>query len=136
MTATYLRLAALTVFLPSRQFRFHRHRHAHSLGRSPRRTPSRTANARRLDRSAAADFHDKFVEDHDLIVMGDFNVPKIGDKLFQALTSRGLKLPFFRASSIAFENALGDDGTRELVSCVRVMAATPGDRSDERAQSS
>src|SRR6476659_9630357 len=25
-------------------------------------------------------FKDKFVEDHDLIVMGDFNVPKIGDK--------------------------------------------------------
>ena len=25
-------------------------------------------------------FQDKFVEDHDLIVMGDFNVPKIGDK--------------------------------------------------------
>ena len=38
-------------------------------------------------------FTDKFVEDHDLIVMGDFNVPKIGDKLFKALTSRGLQVP-------------------------------------------
>ena len=38
-------------------------------------------------------FQDKFVEDHDLIVMGDFNVPKIGDKLFQALTSKGLQIP-------------------------------------------
>ncbi len=38
-------------------------------------------------------FKDKFVEDHDLIVMGDFNVPKIGDKLFKALTSRGLQIP-------------------------------------------
>lgn len=38
-------------------------------------------------------FKDKFVEDHDLIVMGDFNVPKIGDKLFKALTSRGLQVP-------------------------------------------
>ena len=38
-------------------------------------------------------FQDKFVEDHDLIVMGDFNVPKIGDKLFEALTSRGLQVP-------------------------------------------
>lgn len=38
-------------------------------------------------------FKDKFVEDHDLIVMGDFNVPKIGDKLFKALTSRGLLVP-------------------------------------------
>lgn len=38
-------------------------------------------------------FTDEFVEDHDLIVMGDFNVPKLGDKLFQALTSRGLQVP-------------------------------------------
>jgi hypothetical protein len=38
-------------------------------------------------------FQDKFVEDHDLVVMGDFNVPKIGDKLFKALTSHGLQVP-------------------------------------------
>lgn len=38
-------------------------------------------------------FEDTFVEDHDLIVMGDFNVPKIGDRLFKALTSRGLQVP-------------------------------------------
>jgi endonuclease/exonuclease/phosphatase family metal-dependent hydrolase len=38
-------------------------------------------------------FQDTFVEDHDLIVMGDFNVPKIGDSLFKALTSRGLQVP-------------------------------------------
>ena len=38
-------------------------------------------------------FKGKYVEDHDLIVMGDFNVPKIGDKLFKALTSRGLQVP-------------------------------------------
>ena len=38
-------------------------------------------------------FQDKDVEDHDLIVMGDFNVPKIGDSLFKALTSRGLMVP-------------------------------------------
>jgi hypothetical protein len=38
-------------------------------------------------------FKNKFVEDHDLIVIGDFNVPKIGDKLFRALTSRGLQVP-------------------------------------------
>ncbi len=38
-------------------------------------------------------FKDKFVEDHDLIVMGDFNVPKIGDNLFKALTSCGLQVP-------------------------------------------
>jgi endonuclease/exonuclease/phosphatase family metal-dependent hydrolase len=38
-------------------------------------------------------FKDRFVEDHDLIVMGDFNVPKLGDKLFAALTSRGRQVP-------------------------------------------
>ena len=38
-------------------------------------------------------FTDKFVEDHDLIVMGDFNVPKTGDKLFKAQTNRGLQVP-------------------------------------------
>ena len=35
----------------------------------------------------------KTVEDKDLIVMGDFNIPKINDKLFNALTSRGLQIP-------------------------------------------
>jgi endonuclease/exonuclease/phosphatase family metal-dependent hydrolase len=38
-------------------------------------------------------FDSKAVEDHDLIVMGDFNIPKLGDKLFKALTSRGLQIP-------------------------------------------
>ena len=38
-------------------------------------------------------FKNKYIEDHDLIVMGDFNVPKIGDTLFRALTSRGLSIP-------------------------------------------
>ena len=35
----------------------------------------------------------KAFEDTDLIVMGDFNIPKINDKLFDALTSRGLMIP-------------------------------------------
>ncbi len=38
-------------------------------------------------------FKNRYVEDTDLIVMGDFNVPKIGDTLFKALTSRGLQVP-------------------------------------------
>lgn len=38
-------------------------------------------------------FKSKYVEDHDLIVMGDFNIPKIGDDLFNALTSSGLLVP-------------------------------------------
>jgi endonuclease/exonuclease/phosphatase family metal-dependent hydrolase len=38
-------------------------------------------------------FKDKSVEDRDLIVMGDFNVPALGDPLYAALTSRGLQIP-------------------------------------------
>jgi hypothetical protein len=38
-------------------------------------------------------FKDKFVEDHDLIVMGDFNTPKLTDPIFGALASHGLKVP-------------------------------------------
>lgn len=38
-------------------------------------------------------FKSKYVEDHDLIVMGDFNIPKIGDNLFNALTRSGLLVP-------------------------------------------
>ena len=38
-------------------------------------------------------FKDRFVEDHDLLVAGDFNIPEVGDALFKALTSRGLQIP-------------------------------------------
>lgn len=38
-------------------------------------------------------FKNPDVEDTDLIVMGDFNIPKIGDELFKALTSKGLQIP-------------------------------------------
>jgi hypothetical protein len=38
-------------------------------------------------------FKSDFVEDHDLIVMGDFNIPKLNDSLYKALTSRGLMMP-------------------------------------------
>lgn len=33
------------------------------------------------------------LEDRDLIVMGDFNIPQVGDRLYQTLTSRGLQIP-------------------------------------------
>jgi endonuclease/exonuclease/phosphatase family metal-dependent hydrolase len=32
-------------------------------------------------------------DDRDIIVMGDFNIPKIGDALFNAITSKGLQVP-------------------------------------------
>ena len=35
----------------------------------------------------------KTLEDHDLLVMGDFNTPKLSDKMFAALVSCGLKIP-------------------------------------------
>lgn len=38
-------------------------------------------------------FASKYVEDHDLIVMGDFNTPKLTDKIFKALVSHGLQIP-------------------------------------------
>lgn len=38
-------------------------------------------------------FKHKFVEDHDLLVLGDFNTPKLTNKIFAGLTSRGLKIP-------------------------------------------
>lgn len=31
--------------------------------------------------------------DKDIIVMGDFNIPKVGDSLYKAVTSKGLKAP-------------------------------------------
>jgi endonuclease/exonuclease/phosphatase family metal-dependent hydrolase len=36
---------------------------------------------------------EKYVVDKDFIVMGDFNIPKIDDKLYRAITSRGLEIP-------------------------------------------
>ncbi|HEY3162518.1 MAG TPA: endonuclease/exonuclease/phosphatase family protein [Vicinamibacterales bacterium] len=38
-------------------------------------------------------FKSAYVEDTDLIVLGDFNVPKLDDSLFGALTGRGLQMP-------------------------------------------
>ena len=38
-------------------------------------------------------FKGKMAEDTDLIVMGDFNTPSLDDKIFKALTRRGLKIP-------------------------------------------
>jgi len=38
-------------------------------------------------------FKSKYVEDNDLLVLGDFNIPKVDDDLFKALTSSGLLIP-------------------------------------------
>jgi len=36
---------------------------------------------------------EKHIVDKDIILMGDFNIPKVGDKLFKAITSKGLRVP-------------------------------------------
>lgn len=36
---------------------------------------------------------DKFAEDKDIIVMGDFNIPAIDDPMFKAITRHGLQIP-------------------------------------------
>jgi hypothetical protein len=36
---------------------------------------------------------EKYVVDRDVIVMGDFNIPKVDDELFKAITSKGLEIP-------------------------------------------
>lgn len=35
----------------------------------------------------------KFVEDRDIILLGDFNIPKFGDKFYKAITKHGLESP-------------------------------------------
>lgn len=34
-----------------------------------------------------------YAADKDIILMGDFNIPKVGDPLYEAITSKGLKAP-------------------------------------------
>jgi endonuclease/exonuclease/phosphatase family metal-dependent hydrolase len=36
---------------------------------------------------------EKYGLDTDIIVMGDFNIPKVGDKLYKAITGKGLRMP-------------------------------------------
>jgi endonuclease/exonuclease/phosphatase family metal-dependent hydrolase len=54
---------------------------------------SRQAELQMLADWIDARFKSKCVEDRDLIVIGDFNTPKMDDSLFKALTSRGLQAP-------------------------------------------
>jgi endonuclease/exonuclease/phosphatase family metal-dependent hydrolase len=64
----------------------------------------RSINRRTLETLAVARWADQrrrsaFVPIKDIVVMGDFNLPKItpGDPIFDALTSRGLRLPMHTA---------------------------------------
>jgi len=55
--------------------------------------PARRAELQLLADWVDTRFTSDFVEDHDLVVMGDFNIPKLDDDLFKALTSKGLMIP-------------------------------------------
>ena len=55
--------------------------------------PGRKAELQLLADWIDTRFKDRFVEDHDLLVAGDFNIPALDDALFKALTSRGLQIP-------------------------------------------
>lgn len=55
--------------------------------------PGRQAELQLLANWIDARFKSKLIEDTDLIVLGDFNTPQISDKLFNALISRGLRIP-------------------------------------------
>jgi hypothetical protein len=54
---------------------------------------ARREELHRLSNWITRRFESKYVEDHDLIVFGDFNTPSLDDKLFAALINCGLKLP-------------------------------------------
>jgi endonuclease/exonuclease/phosphatase family metal-dependent hydrolase len=54
---------------------------------------ARAAELRMLSNWIARRFKSKYVEDHDLLVMGDFNTPSLDDPIFAALVSNGLKIP-------------------------------------------
>ena len=69
--------------------------------------PKRRAELQLLADWIDVRFKSKYVEDHDLIVMGDFNTPKTTDSLFKALTSRGLQIPAALVNLKAGDRVIG-----------------------------
>lgn len=58
----------------------------------------KSAQARTEELEMLADWiegkrRDKFGEDQDIIVMGDFNIPSLDDAMFKAITQHGLQIP-------------------------------------------
>ncbi|KAF0100538.1 MAG: endonuclease/exonuclease/phosphatase family protein [Hyphomonadaceae bacterium] len=54
---------------------------------------SRQEEIQRLANWLDAKINEKYSEDKDIIVMGDFNIPSLNDNMFKAIVSKGLKLP-------------------------------------------
>jgi endonuclease/exonuclease/phosphatase family metal-dependent hydrolase len=94
----------------------------------------RSMNRRTLETLAVARWADqrrrsRFVPIKDIVVMGDFNLPKItpGDPIFDALTSKGLRLPMHTAqvgSNLAgdrYYDQIGFFDSTRLVGGVKVF---------------
>ncbi len=75
-------------------------------------------------------FNDKYVEDHDLIVMGDFNVPKIGDKLFKALTSCGLQIPDVLVDLEEGDRIIGGSNLKETARYDQILHLPTRDKTE------
>jgi endonuclease/exonuclease/phosphatase family metal-dependent hydrolase len=54
---------------------------------------ARTAEITGLANWVGAKVNEKFAEDKDIIVMGDFNIPSRADPMFKAIISTGLEIP-------------------------------------------
>lgn len=52
--------------------------------------------------------NEKHVFDKDIIIMGDFNIPKIDDALYKAITSKGLTIPDVLRGTEQGSNLAGD----------------------------
>jgi len=48
----------------------------------------------------------RHVFDKDIIVVGDFNIPRVGDRLYQAITAKGLEMPA-ALEAVRFTNVAG-----------------------------
>ena len=56
----------------------------------------------------------KSVFDKDIILVGDFNIPKVGDELYQAITSKGLQMPA-ALEGVRFTNVAGDKNYDQIL---------------------
>ncbi len=55
----------------------------------------------------------KYVTDRDFIVVGDFNIPKVGDALYKAITKKGLRIPEALLQASVASNLSGTNLSRK-----------------------
>ena len=70
---------------------------------------------------------DKFGEDQDLIVMGDFNIPSLDDAMFEAVTKHGLQISRRFAASRTARTSRGTSVTTRfsIIPITRRTSPTP-----------